>query len=395
MFTYLKEREHYETLYDEITIELCRDKEEVLRKVYNEAKAKGFPEIEDKSKDPEHEALRVFNMIHYFEVDLLAGERWERRSETIQEWIDGDTAKDQRVSDARLSAEPKCVHCNKTGLRIIDKDLHHQGNDYEHEDVLFTLECAACDKRTAVWQDGTLWERISTPCPKCSQTMSETSRRAKYSITTTYTCPNCQHAYKDKLDLGVKKDKEKPDPYWEEDKARFLLTDEKGQEYLKGKRNLEELAKWGREFKERQANKDLYEAVAQIQKINIGQLDSILKPSIEKAGYTELTFDKPKVGKDVYVGFSCLDGKSDRAEYDSRKQLKKTVDGVLEETNWRLMSDGVSYRLGYLSGRVRAYEDEQDLIKIVNRQIAAKPSRTSTSNSQHTFKGKDGTDIIL
>lgn len=394
MFTRLKDRVHYEELYDRITIELCRDKEEILRNIYKESKEKGFPEVE--GKDSELEAARVFNIIHYFEVDLLAGERWEERSKTIQEWIDRDTAKDQMVSEARLYTEPICVHCGKTGLRIIDKDLHHRGSDYEHEEVLFTLECAACNKRTAVWQDGTLWEQMSTPCPKCSQTMSETSRRAKYSVTTTYTCPNCQHTYKDKLDLRVKQEEEH-DPYWEEDKARFLLTNEKVQEYLKGKQNLERLAEWGKKHKEREANKELYEAVAQIKKVNIGQLDSVLKPSIEKAGYTELTFDKPEINKDVYIGFSCLDGKPERVEYDSRKELKKVIESALSETNWRLMSDGISYRLGYLSGRVRAYEREDELLGLVNKKHAKKTKRTVPIGeiSETTLKGHDGRNIIL
>jgi len=60
-----------------------------------------------------------------------------------------------------------------------------------------------------------------------------------------------------------------------------------------------------------------------------------------------------------------LDSKSDRKDYDSRKTLKKLVDSALEETNWRLMSDGISYRLGYLNGRVKAYESEEDLRKLV------------------------------
>ncbi|TXG76825.1 hypothetical protein E6P97_02860 [Patescibacteria group bacterium] len=43
--------------------------------------------------------------------------------------------------------------------------------------------------------------------------------------------------------------------------------------------------------------------------------------------------------------------------------LKKLVDNTIEGTNWRLKSDGISYRLGYLNGRVKAYEGEEDLKK--------------------------------
>jgi|GEM_PF-2680458 hypothetical protein len=37
----------------------------------------------------------------------------------------------------------------------------------------------------------------------------------------------------------------------------------------------------------------------------------------------------------------------------------------LEKTSWRLMSDGVTYRLGMMSGRIRIYEDQDDLAKLI------------------------------
>lgn len=90
------------------------------------------------------------------------------------------------------------------------------------------------------------------------------------------------------------------------------------------------------------------------------------------------------MGRDVCVGFSCLGSKSDRKDYDSRKTLKKLVDCALEDTNWRLMSDGISYWLGYLNGRVKAYESEEELRKLVEQHMksgnfpvaAAKPAQT-------------------
>jgi hypothetical protein len=48
-------------------------------------------------------------------------------------------------------------------------------------------------------------------------------------------------------------------------------------------------------------------------------------------------------------------------EYDSKTQLKKLINGALEETNWRLMSDGISYRVGYLNGKLRCYENDDDM----------------------------------
>jgi hypothetical protein len=100
----------------------------------------------------------------------------------------------------------------------------------------------------------------------------------------------------------------------------------------------------------------------------IAELASLLASLLEKAGYIEFHLDKPEMGRDVFIGFSCLESKSDRDDYDSRKALKKLVDNALLDTNWRLMSDGISYRLGYLNGKLRAYEREEDLKALVIRR---------------------------
>jgi hypothetical protein len=70
------------------------------------------------------------------------------------------------------------------------------------------------------------------------------------------------------------------------------------------------------------------------------------------------------MGRFVVVPFVVQDGKPERNEYDSKTALKKLIASVLEGTNWRLMSGGVSYRVGYLSGKLRCHETEEDLMEI-------------------------------
>ncbi len=100
------------------------------------------------------------------------------------------------------------------------------------------------------------------------------------------------------------------------------------------------------------------------------------------------------MGRDVFVGFSCLESKSDREDYDSRKTLKKLVDSILRDTNWRLASDGISYRLGYLNGRVRAYEGEEALKELVIKSGNLKPKQTISDATKkgldRSFKTSDG-----
>lgn len=67
----------------------------------------------------------------------------------------------------------------------------------------------------------------------------------------------------------------------------------------------------------------------------------------------------------VIVPLVVRDSNEDRAEYDSKKQLKKLITDELSSTNWRLMSNGTSYRVGYLTGRLRCYGNNDDLAGII------------------------------
>lgn len=63
------------------------------------------------------------------------------------------------------------------------------------------------------------------------------------------------------------------------------------------------------------------------------------------------------------------------------------------------MSGGIHYRLGYLSGRLRAYELEEDLKNLVMRSKKLKTKqgggKADTNKKAYTIKDKDGRDIIL
>lgn len=82
---------------------------------------------------------------------------------------------------------------------------------------------------------------------------------------------------------------------------------------------------------------------------------------MEKAGYAQFEFEKPDLQKDVILGFSLQDTRSGRSEYYSIHNLQKLIKETLKQTNWRLMSDGASYRLGYLTGRLRGVEGKKNL----------------------------------
>lgn len=132
MRTYLQDRKHYEDRYDDITITLCRQKEQLCIDAYRSAKKNLKPLTgKDKDKDPEEELLKVVNLHRYFMVEWLAGERWEKSEQEIQDMMSSYETKDRQISQARLTSEPACIiHCGKEGLRILSKDLMHRGEHH-------------------------------------------------------------------------------------------------------------------------------------------------------------------------------------------------------------------------------------------------------------------------
>jgi hypothetical protein len=325
--------------------------------------------------------------------------RYENRDQRINEWIEKDEAKDDQIANARLSEEPYCRHCSKQGLRIIDKSLIHRDDNAKYDDpeeVMFMLKCPHCKKNSAFWEDGTAWKPKPTLCPKCGTEMTHETSETKTTMTFIYTCPACKHSYKDKMDLRDKK--EKLDPDYDKDRIHFCLQDKEWREKLfEIRHGLEQMAELGKEFKEKEDNKHIYDAMKELKKPKIAELSPLLAPSLEKAGYTEFSLDKPEMGRDVYIGFSCLDSRVDREDYDSRKTLKKLVDKALIDTNWRLMSDGINYRLGYLNGRLRAYEQEEDIKKLVMQVKKLKPKQitpdTESELNAHSMDDGKGNRI--
>lgn len=54
--------------------------------------------------------------------------------------------------------------------------------------------------------------------------------------------------------------------------------------------------------------------------------------------------------------------------YDSKNNLRRLIKKTLEKTNWRLTSEGVDYRLGYLRGKLKGYEEESDIIELIRKR---------------------------
>jgi len=352
MYKHLKDDIYYNDLYDRFTIEKCQHWE-----------SKDYPKDISKLKGKEKKAEEIRK--EYFRkvviplsLYFIKAECAARKFDEIQEWMKRDRAKDEKLANTREPQGIRCLGCSSLLKNCISRDLmdNHQGKD----EVLFMFECGKCGKRRAYWENGKEWEHKPT-CIKCKAEAQVESIKKDDVITTEYSCSRCGHVEIDTFDLS-KTEEDLIDPNFEANRKKYCMPEAEGAECL---RKAEEIRTLLDKWKDMNENKEIYEAVANIKKLTISELQSLLNPVVEKAGYAKLEFEKPDLQKDVILGFSLQDGKSGRGEYDSVHQLQRLIKKTLENTNWRLMSDGVKYRLGFLQGSFRGVEGEESIKKLV------------------------------
>ncbi len=361
MFRYLKEEQYYLDRYDLHTIEECLD--------YYWAIKDGFEEkrnSEEFKKFTKEEFDKEVHKGTSYTVNVISIERYRHKAETIREWMDKDRKIQEKFDNATPPEEIYCKECFSR-TKVTSRDL--LGSYEDNEQVLFMFECLKCKKRQALYENGTEWHYEPPKCPKCNASLKVDSKDKDEVSTTIYSCPNCSYTKEDVFDFRKSREERmkreaRDKKLLTEYRKDFCLDDTEGQEAV---RSLDGIVQLAREWKEQEKKeKDpTYQKAQQLKKLKIGQLKELLEKTIEKEGYQDLKFDKPEMGQFVIIDFSVNDMKEDRKEYDSSNQLKKLIKTTLEDTTWRLMSEGIHYRLGILTGSLKAYEREGDLMKLI------------------------------
>lgn len=351
---YPKDEEYHSKLYDKGTIHECLWWEE-------NAGSGDLPSLED--DDPEiaaqkKEAARL--LAAPIAVYAIKGERYANKAETIRKWLERDQAKDEQIENAVAPRRARCLGCSGP---MKEESRTLMTNEHDQEEVVFMLSCDPCDKRRAYWESGQEWDARPNPCPKCQEHMTREHGREDKTLMTTYSCPGCKYSKVDIIELTHTEPEDDPD--FEANRKKYCISEKEGMEYIDSREKLKHFSEM---TKERKENKEVYDALAKLKKLNIAELQNILRQPIEEAGYANFELGKPEMQRDVIVEFTAQDNKAERGEYDSRMDLKKTIEQPLENTNWRLMSDGISYRLGLVSGRLRGIEGEDNLKKLVQRK---------------------------
>lgn len=363
MDKYLKDEQYYIDRYDLLTIRGCLDTIKLWREVYK--KGIDAEEIKHIPKEKrEWDFKRLFGQNLYVEE----GERYRKKEETIKKWMDDDQIKQDKLDNTPV---PNNIHCSDCGnlMHCTFKDLQDFMNQPLR--VLFFFECPNCKKRKGVYENGE--ERISKPepCPKCGKDLKTTHSRKGEVITwtTTCTCGFSETTIDDfeKNRARWKKEEEEEKQLLEKYRSEFCFTDEEGQKYIK----YIETVKYAHEIldeEKRKYDNSVFQAAVQAKKLGGVELEKLLTEALEKHNYIKLTLDKPEMSQFLIVPFTVQDADSSRKELSSIDTLKKLIKDTLENTNWKLMSDGIHYRLGYLSGRLRGYEREEDLMELAGKR---------------------------
>lgn len=375
---YLNNKQHYIDRYDLRTIEECLDMARMLQEVYRKSLIS-----EELKHLSEEEKLRNANLMLHRMLFAIKGKRYEKRQETIQKWMEADKLKQDKQDYTPM---PDGIHCPLCSASMFFNSSKHLDDPYDSAimRMMFLFKCSKCTKQQWVYDDGEI--RVSKPdlCPGCKKEIDVTHSRKGKVITWKYKCKACGYSKIEVDDLGKgDKEWEKKQAKWktkeeegkkllEKYRSEYCLSDKEGVEHVETLEALEVSKEVYEEEKHKYDDK-AYQVAVNLKRLNILELEKLLSEKLEKEKYVKFTLEKPNMGRFVTIPFSVLDANSTRNPNTSEATLKKLIKDALEDTSWRLMSDGIHYRLGYLSGTVKAYEQEDDLRALVEPKKEAKP----------------------
>jgi hypothetical protein len=367
---YLKDKQFYIDSYDLGTIRECLDMLDLSKNTYvkmkKEAKAKNY------SKG---ETAKASNWMTNQLLFQIKAQRYGQKESTIQEWMDKDEKRQSKLDTTIAPENIRCLQCNN----IMNTSFKQLDIITDSIKVMFLFSCESCKKKRWIYEDGTEWESKPNLCPKCNAEVNmNTIKESENKIIWKTVCPSCGFTETteddfEKSRIEWKKREEHEKKLLEVYRQEFA-SDEKGKEAFEYVESLK-VAKEVYEEEVKKHDSVAYQKAIHLKKINIPDLEILLNELFKKNKYIKFSFDKPEMGQYVIITFSAQDAESSRNKNESVFSLTKLIQNVLAETNWRLMTDGISYRLGYISGRLRAYENEEDLYKLSGGEKKEKSSK--------------------
>lgn len=362
---YLQSLEYYEDIYDKGTVEQCRCLVSTKLKVTDK-------DIKDAKLTPAENAK--INEVKGLWIDVVkemaaffaAAERFNKKEAAIEEMMSEDRTKDHTMTHAEPPANAHCRKCMNRDLRTISKDLWYDNGKYER--VLFMFTCNKCSTNSAYFDDGEEWIVEPTRCPICNSEKLSFKKDYKDDILTLkYTCSRCDNIWEDVHDFATKTKLEKPDPTYHEDRKLYCYSKKVREWAEQAKRNP---ISYSRPSWEESETEKLYKAeLEKMEMLTAVQIDKRLSKLLSKNGYKDFQLGKPDIDKDIEVLFTAIDAKEDRSGDESRNTVWKLVSKDLDSTNWRLVRSSLNYRVGYIKGKLKAYEKKIELEKLIDQKL--------------------------
>jgi DNA-directed RNA polymerase subunit M/transcription elongation factor TFIIS len=374
---YLNDKQHYEDRYDVGTIRECLKTLEMVNSIGE--KMKQEPKFQ---KYPESEQEQNMALLRGRMLFLIQAQRHKNRAITVAEWIDSDSIK-QGKQDNTPTPKANCPEC---GSAMTGDGSNHlvDWDDDKPMRILFTFNCPKCKKRQGVYDDGEIYVSKSDFCPDCKQKIEVKSSKKDEVITTHYNCKHCGYSNEDLYDLKKSDEEHKQ---WQEEhakkeledkqllekyRAEFCLSDEEGQKYVETLEAME-VAHEVKEEVLAEMDTPAHEKLFSVNKISITELEALFNKALESSGFTRLSFGNPDMDRNVLVPFTLQETKPKRRDRESISDLYDLLKVTLKDTNWRAPKDLISYRLGFLSGKLKGYETEDDLLKLFGKEESKKP----------------------
>lgn len=322
------------------------------------------------------------NFLLYFKK----GERYKTKNDTIEKWMDRDKKLDETLKNAIFPSYIDCEHCHaelKEESRHLDSILDAKPR------VQFFAICESCERVAMVWDDGERYIPKPSLCPKCHTELKTSSKYSVDKDTITEICPKCD--FKNTKVYDLKKSREETEAEEAKDReflakyrSEFCLSDKEGSDYIVQMENIERLTEMLKESEAKQKDPD-YQKARSVKKVTVTELHKILTKKFKSEGYINLNFENPQIDRYVIVPFTVQDAKKSRKKEKSIQELRTLINKLLENTNWRLMSTGIDYRMGYLTGRLKGYEKEEELAKYLKKR----------DNKAQYFISNNGENVIL
>lgn len=368
---YLKDKQYYIDRFDLSTINECLKMVDICTKAYVECKKNGI----NKGLTSAGEWAKTSNWLSNQLLYQTVGSRFRLKEETIGKWMSDDERQQNKYDNTPEPRDIFCPDCGKTmqvGIKVFEFVVTPVR-------MMFLFECTKCKKKHWVYEDGQIQK--SEP-PRCSQCAKDASmslvEKGKDKIIWKITCSSCGFTETtvdnfEKNHLEQEK-REKQDKYLLDTYRKVYCSDEAGKkalDYIDG-------LPVAREVYEEQLRKydsAAYQNVISLKKLSIIELEKLLANVFEKERYIHLVLGQPELSQHVIVGFTIQDADTSNRPTTAIHDLQKIIKETLEATNWRLMTDSLSSRLGYVTGRLKGYEREEDFFEIAG----AKPEKEKLS----------------